>query len=107
VWCEMPLEKDLKSTIGKCSGLTKTIKIAAVIYSMMLKQLAEIDRQLDKRGMSQSRDSDVEKDDSVEDITEYDRRDWLASPRDPSKFHVEYTTNDWLKIFRPDVWPQH
>ena len=74
---------------------------------MMLKQLNEIDRQLDKRGMSRQSGSDVENDDSVEDITEYDRRDWLASPQDPCKFHVEYTTNDWLKVFKSDVWPQH
>ena len=30
----------------------------------------------------------------------YDLLDWLASPVDNSRFHVGYTTNHWLEVFR-------
>ena len=30
----------------------------------------------------------------------HDLLDWLASPVDNSRFHVGYTTNHWLEVFR-------
>ena len=39
-------------------------------------------------------------DDEQRSEDDYDPLDWLASPIDTSRFHVGYTTNHWLEVFR-------
>lgn len=76
----------------------KIIGYNAVIVHMMLSNLVEIQQQLDKRRAPPSSLASAGTDD--EDLETCTSSDWLASPADAHRFHSDYTTIQWLKVFR-------
>ena len=75
------------------------IHFYAVTNGVMLNELMHIQKELGQSPQPrQMRRADS--DDEQRPEESYDPLDWLASPFDNSRFHVGYTTNHWLEVFR-------
>ena len=82
-----------------CWDLSNILIFCAVIKSVMMNELMQIQKDLDQPPRAPAKNLAVNK--AVESPEDgYDPNDWLALPRDSSRYHRGYTTNHWLSVFR-------